>query len=100
MTKTVIATVEEKAQSPESRTTTRGYPRQITIASVADVRIRDSLAASGKDVAVLIAPGIHAERGSAPLGEVADYTSVKALCVDFNQYQAARTPDPISRDGW
>jgi hypothetical protein len=66
---------------------TSEYPKEVPIKSI-DRRIASSLGAErGKTVAVQLAPGVYAERGSyADLETLDDYTSYAGLCADVKRY--------------
>jgi len=63
------------------------YPKEVPIKSI-DRRIASWLGSDrGKTVAVQLAPGVYAERGSYPdLGTLEDYTAYAGLCADVKRY--------------
>jgi hypothetical protein len=68
------------------------YPKEVPIKSI-DRRIASWLGAErGKTVAVQLAPGVYAERGSySDLGTLDDYTSYAGLCADVKRYHQTHT---------
>lgn len=65
-----------------------GFPREVPMSQVPEVMRLTLINAGGREeVAVEVAPGIYAARGSGEIGEASDYTSVVGLCADVRQFE-------------
>jgi hypothetical protein len=64
------------------------YPREVATAGIADASLRAAALHATPPVTVLVelAPGVYANRGPGPLGNLDDYPAVFGRCVDVNRY--------------
>ncbi|HZA16608.1 MAG TPA: hypothetical protein VE645_06900 [Pseudonocardiaceae bacterium] len=83
----VITNGEAPPSGSPSPTSKPEYPKEVPIDSL-DSRFRTWLGSDrGKTVAVQLAPGVYAERGSSPdLGTLDDYSLYVGWCTDVKRY--------------
>lgn len=87
VTITVPVPTPSASSTPTATTEKSEYPKEVPISSL-DERFQYALGVErGQTVAVQLAPGVYAERGSLPsLGDLDDYSAYVGLCSDVIRY--------------
>jgi hypothetical protein len=87
-TSTSTITTTTTTLPPTTTTVPPEYPKEVPMAAI-DPRFAASLGQDqGKATAVLLTPGVYAERGAGALGTLDDYAGYVGACADVKQYAA------------